>query len=101
MEHQHQLFNRKPRLEVREGSLGGIDKILQAVGRSRAEGETLHLSYTLLLLARARLQAGEVHEGRVAVREALEWTDETNQRYLEAELSQLNVELARHSPESS
>ena len=41
-------------LEVSEGTLGGIDRILQAVGRSRTEGETLHLSYTLLLLARAR-----------------------------------------------
>ena len=82
-------------LEVSERSLGGIDKILQAVGRSRAEGETLHLSYTLLLLARARLLAGEVHEGRVAAREALEWTRASNQRYLEAELRQLDAELAR------
>ncbi|HEY5654603.1 MAG TPA: hypothetical protein VIS04_02100, partial [Woeseiaceae bacterium] len=88
-------------LEVSEGSLGGIDKILQAVGRSRAEGETLHLSYTLLLLARARLQAGEAQEGRVASREALEWTQAVNQRYLEAKLSQIDAELARCTGESS
>ncbi len=88
-------------LEVSEGSLGGIDKILHAVGRSRAEGETLHLSYVLLLLARARLQAGEAREGRVASREALEWTQAVNQRYLEAELSRLDAELAQRSGESS
>jgi tetratricopeptide (TPR) repeat protein len=88
-------------LEASEGSLGGIDKILQAVGRSRTEGQTLHLSYTLLLLARARLQAGEAHEGRVASREALEWTRASKQRYLEAELSRLDAELAQRSGESS
>ncbi len=88
-------------LEVSEGSLGGIDTILHAVGRSRAEGETLHLSYVLLLLARARLQAGEAREGRVASREALEWTQAVKQRYLEAELSRLDAELARRSGESS
>ena len=87
-------------LEVCEGSLGGIDKILQAVGRTRAEGETLHLSYTLLLLARARLQVGELHEGRVAAREALEWTQEVNQRYLEAELSRIDAKLAQGSGKS-
>ena len=84
-------------LEVSEGSLGGIDKILQAVGRSRTEGETLHLTYTLLLLARARLKSGEAPEGRVAVREALDWSRANNQRYLEAELSRLDADLARRS----
>jgi hypothetical protein len=87
-------------LEVREGSLGGIDKILRAVGRSRADGETLHLSYTLLLLARARAQAGEVHEGRAASREALEWTRASKQLYLEAELSRVDAELSQRSGES-
>ena len=87
-------------LEISEGSLGGIDKILQAVGRSRAEGQTLHLSYTLLLLARARLQSGAVREGRVAAAEALEWTRTSNQRYLEAELSRLDAELAQRGGDS-
>ena len=88
-------------LEVSEGSLGGIDKILQAVGRSRAEGETLHLTYTLLLLARARLLAGQAREARVAAREALQWTRASNQRYLEAELNHLDAELARRSGDYS
>ncbi len=86
-------------LEVSQGSFGGIDKILQAVGRSRAEGETLHLSYTLLLLARARAQAGEVHEGRVASHEALEWTLEHKQLYLKAELNRVDAELTHRSGE--
>jgi DNA-binding SARP family transcriptional activator len=87
-------------LDVSEGSLGGIDRILHAVGRSRAEGETLHLSYTLLLLARARLKSGEVREGSLASREALEWTRSKNQRYLEAELGQVDAELAQRGGET-
>ena len=35
-------------LEVHEGSAGGIEKIVRSVAASRAEGETLHLTYTLL-----------------------------------------------------
>src|SRR4030095_8711583 len=46
-------------LDVCEGSPGGIDKIVRSVARSRTDGETLHLTYTLLLLARARALAGE------------------------------------------
>jgi hypothetical protein len=52
------------------------------------------------LLARARLQAGEAHEGRVAAGEALKWTQEVNQRYLEAELGRIDAELAQRSGES-
>jgi DNA-binding SARP family transcriptional activator len=81
-------------LEMNQDSLGGIDRILQAVGRSRVEGQTLHLSYALLLLARSRAVAGEVREGRVASREALEWTRKYKQLYLEAELTRVDGELA-------
>ena len=38
-------------LDVCEGSAGGIDRIVQSVARSRSDGESLHLTYTLLLLA--------------------------------------------------
>ena len=41
-------------LDVSEGSAGSIERSVQSVTASRAEGETLHLTYTLLLLARAR-----------------------------------------------
>ncbi|SDH11302.1 Predicted ATPase [Pseudomonas benzenivorans] len=84
-------------LEVRAGSAGGIEKILQSVARSRADGETLHLSYTLLLLARARGLLGEFRQGRAAAREGLAWSQRCNQRYLEAELWRLDGELAYRS----
>jgi tetratricopeptide (TPR) repeat protein len=87
-------------LEVCQGSVEGIEKIVQSVARSRTEGETLHLSYTLLLLARARGVAGELPEGRAATREALAWSQRSNQRYLEAEMWRVDGELAYRSGES-
>jgi len=81
-------------LDVHEGSAGGIDKIVQSVARSRTQGETLHLTYTLLLLARARGMVGEFDEGRAAIREGLLWTQKCNQRYLEAEFWRADGELA-------
>ena len=53
---------------------GGIEKIVRSVARSRTDGETLHLTYTLLLLARARGMAGELPQGRAATREGLSWS---------------------------
>ena len=81
-------------LDVCEGSAEGIEKIMKSAARSRAEGETLHLTYTLLLLARARCKVGEFHQGRAATREGLSWSDSHNQRYLEAELWRVDGELA-------
>jgi DNA-binding SARP family transcriptional activator len=81
-------------LEVCGGSAGGIQKIVRSVARSRTEGENLHLTYTLLLLARARGAVGELHEGRVAARDGLSCSDSRNQRYLEAELWRVNGELS-------
>ena len=83
-------------LEVGEGSAGGIEKIERSVGRSRAEGETLHLTYCLLLLARARGIVGAFPEGREAAREALSWSQGHDQRYLEAELWRVDGQLAHH-----
>ncbi len=87
-------------LDVCEGSAGGIEKIVQSVARSRAEGETLHLTYTLLLLARARGMVGEFRQGRAATREGLSWSHRCNQRYLEAELWRVDGELAYRSGET-
>jgi DNA-binding SARP family transcriptional activator len=87
-------------LDVCQGSPGGIDRIVQSVARSRTEGESLHLTYTLLLLARARGMAGELHEARAALREALSWSQRRNQRYLEAELWRVDGELGYRSGES-
>ena len=84
-------------MEVREGSATGIDRIVEAVSASRAEGETLHLTYTLLLLARARGEIGELHPARAATREGLSWSHRFNQGYLEAELWRVDGELAFRS----
>jgi DNA-binding SARP family transcriptional activator len=87
-------------LDVCEGSPGGIDRIVQSVARSRTEGESLHLTYTLLLLARARGMTGELREGRAATREGLSLSQRRNQRYLEAELWRVDGELAYRRGES-
>ena len=87
-------------LDVCEGSAGGVEKIVRSVAASRTDGETLHLTYTLLLLARARGMAGEFHQGRVATREGLSWSHSCNQRYLEAELWRIDGELAYRSGEA-
>ena len=86
--------------DVREGSAEGIEKIVRSVARSRTEGETLHLTYTLLLLARARGTVGEFREGRAATREGLSWSHRCNQGYLEAELWRVDGELAFRSGEA-
>ncbi|WP_332644210.1 ATP-binding protein [Aeromicrobium sp.] len=87
-------------LDVCEGSAEGIEKIVRSVARSRTEGETLHLTYTLLLLARARGMLGELRQGRAATREGLSWSHRCNQRYLEAELWRVDGELAYRSGET-
>jgi len=81
-------------LEVREGSAGGTDKIVAAVARSRTGGETLHLSYTLLLLARARALRGELTQAQAAAREAITLSERSGQRYLVTELLRVSGELA-------
>lgn len=45
-------------LDVCGGAADGIEQIVRSVAASRSEGENLHLSYTLLLLARARAGSG-------------------------------------------
>ena len=87
-------------LDVCQGSPRGIEEIVRSVARSRTEGETLHLTYCLLLLARARGMAGELDQGRAAAREGLTWSDRCNQRYLEAELRRVDGELAYRSGEA-
>jgi DNA-binding SARP family transcriptional activator len=87
-------------LDVCEGSAGGVEKIVRSVARSRTAGETLHLTYCLLLLARARGMLGESDQGRAATREGLSWSHGRNQRYLEAELWRVEGELAYLSGEA-
>lgn len=87
-------------LDVCAGSPRGIERIVESVARSRVEGESLHLTYTLLLLARALGMVGELQEGRAAAREGLSLTERRNQRYLEAELWRIDGELAYRCGES-
>ncbi len=87
-------------LDVCQGSPEGIEKIVRSVARSRTDGETLHLTYCLLLLARARGMAGELDQGQAATREGLSWSHGRNQRYLEAELWRVDGELAYRSGEA-
>jgi DNA-binding SARP family transcriptional activator len=87
-------------LDVCAGSAGGIEKIVRSVARSRTEGETLHLTYTLLLLARARGIVGEYREGRAITSEGLSWSHRCSQRYIEAELWRVDGELAYRSGET-
>lgn len=81
-------------LEVRNGNTAGIEKIVDAAALSRIEGESLHLSYILLLLARARGLRGELHEAHAALREALAWSERCSQRYLVPELLRFQGEIA-------
>jgi hypothetical protein len=84
-------------LDVCKGSAEGIEKIVRSAARSRAEGETLHLTYTLLLLARARGIVGEYREARAITHDGLSWSHRCDQRYLEAELWRVDGELAYRS----
>jgi ATP/maltotriose-dependent transcriptional regulator MalT len=86
-------------MDIRAGSSEGIERIVRSVARSRVAGETIHLTYTLLILARARGVLGEFREGRAAVREGLAFSHRFNQRYLEAELWRVDGELAYRSGE--
>ena len=87
-------------LDVSRGSSEGIERIIPCVAASRVEGETLHLTYCLLLLARARGAADEITEGRAATREGISRSRAWNQRYLEAELWRVDGELAFSSGEA-
>jgi len=81
-------------LGVERRAPDGMERIECAVKASRTDGESLHLTYTLLLLARARGMLGNTDEGRAVAREGLSWTHDHGQRYLEAELWRADGELA-------
>lgn len=85
--------------EVNRGATEGIERIVRSAAVLRRDGETLHLTYCLLLLARARGRAGELREGRAAVAEALAHTRKWTQGYLEAEILRADGELAYRSGE--
>jgi tetratricopeptide (TPR) repeat protein len=86
--------------EVNSGAAEGIERIVRSAAAVRRKGETLHLTYCLLLLARARGRAGELREGRAAAAEALAHSQQWTQRYLEPELLRLYGELAYQGGET-
>ena len=84
-------------LDVLAGDPGGIEAIREGVAGWRHEGHTLHLTYALATLARACLRLGDVATGCAAVQEALIWSRDHDQLYLEPELHRLHGELLAHA----
>lgn len=80
--------------DLLNGDRRGIDRIHEAVERSRADGENLHLTYTLLLLARAHEKIGDIASALSAVQEGLSLTTRHGQLYLYSELCRLKGELS-------
>ncbi|MGH2689186.1 MAG: ATP-binding protein, partial [Actinomycetota bacterium] len=80
-------------LDVVTGEQSPTGELADAVAVSRQRAQTLHFTYGLLLLTRARLRAGEAEAGRLSAAEAIRWSTAHDQRYLEAELRRLDGEL--------
>jgi DNA-binding SARP family transcriptional activator len=78
-------------LRLRSGDEGGEKLLRKGVEGWRRDGRTLHFTHALSLLAGVLLgRAGG--EGLRIVEEALRWTEEREQRYLEPELVRLRGE---------
>jgi DNA-binding SARP family transcriptional activator/tetratricopeptide (TPR) repeat protein len=67
----------------------GIASIRQGLSRYEDSGQPLIVSYGLALLTRAHLAAGDPAAGQLAADDALERTERTGLRYLEADLLRL------------
>jgi hypothetical protein len=80
-------------LEVLDHRASGLGRLSAVVEEFRGD-EGVHLTYGLLLRARAYLAAGEIEHGRAAVREAIEWGVAHDQRWAEAELWRIEGQLA-------
>jgi DNA-binding SARP family transcriptional activator len=80
-------------LGVLTGEQSATGELADAVAGWRHRAQTLHFTYGLLLLTRARLRAGEAEAGRVSAAEAIRWSTALDQGYLEAELRRLDGEL--------
>lgn len=81
-------------LDLRRGAQRGLDGLAAAVQRSRAGRANLHLTYMILLVARAHRHRHELAPAREAVAEGLALTARHGQNYLAAEFSRLEGELA-------
>ncbi|MEW2914805.1 AAA family ATPase [Leisingera sp. JC11] len=81
-------------VDLCDGDRRGIKRIAQSVKRSRNEGENLHLTYMLLLLARAHERWGDAALARAEVAESLSLTAAHGQFYLHSELRRMEGNLA-------
>lgn len=75
-----------------DGDVGGI-RAMHEVTASLRKDQQLHMTLGLSLLARGYLRAGDAGRGRLAVADALAWTESHGQAYLLAELLRIDAEL--------
>lgn len=81
-------------LQVESGELAdGIGRIREGLAAAHATGQDLYRPYALGLLARALARSGGIEEGMVALDEALDFCDRTDERFWEAELYRLRGDL--------
>ncbi|MFN2607365.1 MAG: AAA family ATPase [Acidimicrobiales bacterium] len=78
--------------DVLDGDVGGI-RAMREVSASFQKEQQLHMTLGLSLLARGYLRAGDAGRGRLAVADALAWTEGHGQAYLLAELLRIDAEL--------
>jgi len=76
-----------------DGGPVSIEPLVDALDAWRADGQLLHYTYALSLLARAHHRAGRLEAGLVSVRQALAFCRDHDQRYNESELLRLEGEL--------
>jgi predicted ATPase len=89
-------------VEARRGRPeAGMARITEGLARYAATGQTNHRTYGLSLLSQAHALAGQFATALGIVREALEATEGTGQRYLEAELHRLRGELLAEAAEGA
>lgn len=71
----------------------GIALLREVISTSLPRGERCYLSEAFCSIARAEAAAGNSEEGLTTIVQALAFVDETNERFLEAELYRLQGEL--------
>jgi len=71
----------------------GIEQIQEGLATRQSMDSRCYMSGTLGALAQAQAAAGRLEEAQGTLRETLAFVEETNERYLEAELHRLKAEL--------
>ena len=76
------------------GAPNAVAGLREVVAEWRSQGQKVHFTYALALLARAELRSGDLEAARRTAEEGLRWTMEHDQRYLEPEFRRL-LEFSR------